>query len=75
MITLGAKPHAVDMLNFLAVDEFAVAWAGRKQATFGDVPVDVIGLREFIRSKRTADRPKDRADLALLEEVIGILPD
>jgi len=75
MITLGSKPQAVDMLNFLGEDDFDVAWAGRSEATFGHVPVDIIGLREFIRSKRVADRPKDRADLALLEEVLGSLPD
>jgi hypothetical protein len=75
MITFGAKPQAVDMLNFLGEDDFALAWSGRTETTLGQVPVAVIGLREFVRSKRIANRPKDRADLALLEEVIGTLPD
>ncbi len=73
MITLGAKPQAVDLLNFLGEDSFESAWENRIEAIIGGVNVPVIGLREFVRAKRTAGRPKDLADLALLEEVWGKL--
>jgi hypothetical protein len=56
MITLGAKPQAIDLLNFLAEDRFSYAWAGRTETTIEGVALPVIGLREFVRSKRTADR-------------------
>jgi hypothetical protein len=75
MITLGAKPQAVDLLNFLGEDSFEQAWDGRSEASIAGVVVPVIGLRDFVRSKRTAGRPKDLADLALLQEVWGDLPD
>lgn len=75
MITLGAKPQAIDLLNFLAEDRFEDAWERRTQVSLGGVVVPVIGLEDFIRSKRIAGRPKDLADLALLEEVLGKLPE
>lgn len=74
MVTLGAKPQAVDLLNFLADDPFEEAWTRRIEANLAGVTVAVIGLEDFIRAKRVANRPKDQADLAILEEIIGPLP-
>ncbi len=75
MVTLGVKPQAVDLLNFLGEDSFETAWAGRTEASIAGVLVPVIGFREFVKSKRTAGRPKDQADLALLQEIWGDLPE
>jgi len=75
MITLGAKPQAIDILNFLGDDRFEDAWKRRSEASIGGIIVPVIGLEDFVRSKRIAGRAKDLADLALLEEVLGTLPD
>lgn len=75
MITLGAKPQAIDLLNFLAEDSFEAAWESRTETTIAGVVVPVIGFRDFVRSKRTAGRPKELVDLALLEEIWGKLPD
>lgn len=73
MITLGAKPQAVDLLNFMAEDTFEDAWKRRVEAEISGVSVPVIGLADFIRAKQAAGRPKDLSDLALLEEVHGKL--
>jgi hypothetical protein len=74
MITLGANPQAVDLLNFMADDSFEDAWERRCEVVIGDVEVDVIGFEDFVRAKRAAGSLKDMADLALLEEVWGPLP-
>jgi len=73
MITLGAKPQAVDLLNFMAEDAFEDAWERRVDAEFHGVKISVIGLEDFVRAKRAAGRNKDLIDLALLEEVHGKL--
>jgi predicted nucleotidyltransferase len=75
MVTLGAKPQAIDLLNFLGDDSFEEVWSRRIEASISGVVVSVIGFEDFVRSKRAAGRPKDNADLALIEEVWGTLPD
>jgi predicted nucleotidyltransferase len=75
MVTLGAKPHRMDLLNFLADDSFGDAWDRGVIADLSGVDVKVIGVEDFIRAKRAAGRPKDLADLELLKEVLGTLPE
>jgi predicted nucleotidyltransferase len=75
MITLGAKPQAIDLLNFLGNDSFDSAWSRKIGTRLEGIEVDVIGLEDFIRAKQVAGRPKDLADLEILKEVHGLLPD
>jgi len=71
MIVLGAKPQAVALLNFLGGLRFDEAWQNRNEGDLWGRQVYFLGLADFITSKRNAGRPKDLADLALLEEVLG----
>ncbi len=71
MITLGAAPSAIDMLNFVDGLDFDQAWTNRVTHLLDGVAVEILSLEDFVRSKRTAGRAKDLADLALLEEVRG----
>jgi len=71
MIILGAKPQAIGPLNFLGGATFDEAWENRKVGQLWGTPDFFLGLRDFIVSRRKAGRPKDLADLALLEEVLG----
>ncbi len=54
MVTIGAKPQAVDLLNFLGEDSFELAWERRTEASFEGLTVPVIGLHDLVRSKRVA---------------------
>jgi hypothetical protein len=47
---------------------FERAWTGRLKGVLGGERVSFLGRRELIRNKRAAGRPKDLADIALLEE-------
>jgi hypothetical protein len=47
---------------------FADAWAGRVEAVFEGVRVNLIGRRELIENKRATRRPQDLADLTALGE-------
>ena len=69
MIILGAAPHAVDLMNFLEGVSFDDAWSNRVSGSLWGKTVDFIGKRHFIQSKRAAGRPKDLADLALIDEI------
>lgn len=44
------------------------------RADYGDVELPIAGLASIVGFKRLADRPRDRGDLAGLEEIHGELP-
>ncbi len=64
---LGVPPGRIDILTDLTGITFAEAWAERLHRPFGDVDVDFIGLRAFIRNKRATGRAKDLGDIEGLE--------
>lgn len=71
MITLGAAPQAVDLLNFLDGVTFEAAWENRSTADLWGETAPFIGKADLVQSKRATGRSKDLADLALLEEAHG----
>ena len=66
---LGRPPCRVDLISSIDGVTYREAWSGRLPVNLAGIPVAVLGLRELIANKRAAGRPKDLADLALLEEV------
>jgi Mg-chelatase subunit ChlI len=78
---LGAPPftHDLDVLVepnasnakkvSAAAVSFAAAWRGRKRVRVDGMRVPFLGAVEMRRVKRAVGRAKDRADLALLDEV------
>ena len=64
---LGVAPGRIDILTDLTGLTFDEAWPGRITRPFGEVPVAVIGLAEFIRNKRATGRAKDLGDIEGLE--------
>jgi hypothetical protein len=67
--TMGKIPLRIDVLTSISGVSFRTAWRNRIVAatTFGDVPV--LGLSELRANKLASGRPKDLADLALLDEL------
>jgi len=66
---IGRLPMRIDVLTSISGVSFRAAWRNRTLAstTFGDVPV--LGLSELRTNKLASGRPKDLADLALLDEL------
>jgi hypothetical protein len=66
---IGRVPMRIDVLTSISGVSFRTAWRNRTVAstTFGDVPV--LGLSELRANKLASGRPKDLADLALLDEL------
>lgn len=66
---IGIAPSRVDVLMGLTGLEFGPAWEHSVAATFERIPIRVLSLDDLIRNKQSLDRPQDRVDLLLLEEV------
>lgn len=65
---LGVPPVRIEILTRISGVDFSRAWAGRITARVAGVDVTFLGRRELLENKRAAGRPKDLADVALLEE-------
>jgi len=68
VIQLGQPPVRIDLLPGISGVSFDRAWRGRMRGVVAGLRVNFIGRAEYLANKRAADRPKDRADLALLSE-------
>ncbi len=65
---IGVPPNRIDIVTSIDGVEFAEAWPGHAETTYGDQAVPVIGRAELIRNKRASGRPQDLLDLEILEQ-------
>jgi hypothetical protein len=69
---VGLPPRRIDLLTEVSGVSFDEAWASRVHAKIGELDdVPVLGLAELVRNKRASGRPRDLADLAILEPKLG----
>jgi hypothetical protein len=66
-VQIGLPPRRIDILTGVSGIDFESAWAGRASARFSDLMVPVLGREDLLTNKRAAGRPKDLADLAVLD--------
>lgn len=71
MATLGKPPLRIDIMTSISGVDFAQAWRGRLEVQLDGHEVGFLGRDELIANKRASGRPKDLADIALLEEIEG----
>lgn len=69
VVQLGYEPVRIDLITSITGLDFVKIWKNRSSRRFGNIDVFFIGLKEFIESKKKADRLQDRADLELLEKI------
>jgi hypothetical protein len=60
------------VLRVDGLNTFAIESANAIDMQLGDVPVKVLPLARILASKRAAGRPKDRAVIPLLEDVLRL---
>jgi hypothetical protein len=65
---IGLPPRRIDLLTELTGVDFEAAWKRRAVRQVDDLELPFIDRQTFVQNKRAAGRPKDLADLALLEE-------
>ncbi len=68
---MGVPPSRIDILAGITGVSFDDAWRRRVFVTVEGLDVPVLSKQDFVTNKRLVDPPKDRADLALLEEAEG----
>jgi hypothetical protein len=64
---LGRKPYRIDVLTAIDGVSFAAAWKTRVSIPLAEGSVFVIGRSALVANKRAAGRPKDLADLVMLD--------
>ena len=64
---IGVAPVRVDILMGLPGLEFSRAWDHRVMTVYDEVRVNIIGLKELIKSKKKAARPWDMIDITQLQ--------
>jgi hypothetical protein len=64
---IGLPPARIDLLTSISGVEFSTAWRNRMQIDVENLNIGCLGREDFIRNKRATGRPKDLADIALLE--------
>jgi hypothetical protein len=68
VIQLGVPPVRIDIITSISGVTWNDAYSSKVNGQYGDVPVEFIGLTQFIRNKKSIGRKKDLADL----EALGI---
>lgn len=66
---MGLPPRRIDLLTRIDGVTFDEAWEGRDVLTYEGRRLAVLSVRDLVRNKRAAGRPKDLADLELLRSV------
>lgn len=67
VVQIGLPPRRIDVLTGVSGIDFASAWERRSSARFSDLTVPVLGREDLVTNKRAAGRPKDLADLTVLD--------
>ncbi len=68
MATLGVPPLQIDLLTSITGVSFRRAWASRVEVELDGRTVAFLGRDELRANKLAAGRPKDLADVAMLDE-------
>jgi hypothetical protein len=69
IIQLGYEPVRIDLITSIEGMDFKEIWNNRAAGQFGKTPVFFIGVNDFIKTKKAANRSQDRADLEILLEI------
>lgn len=67
-VFFGVPPARIDLLRAVPGVDFDRAWSNRQTIEWQGIKVHVIGFDELCDAKRAAGRPKDLADLRVLEK-------
>jgi hypothetical protein len=65
---IGVAPNRVDILTSATGLEFGVSLANSTRVPIEGITVPVLSREDFRRNKQALGRPRDLADLALLDE-------
>lgn len=64
---MGLPPRRIDLLTEIDGVSFEQAWPSRVLEKIGDLEVPFLGREALLQNKKASARPKDLADVDLLE--------
>jgi hypothetical protein len=67
---IGVAPVRIDIMMGLPALRFEECWKNRKRVKFGKIYVNLIGIKELIKTKKKLGREQDLLDVKRLNEVI-----
>jgi hypothetical protein len=67
IVQLGQPPFRIDILTSISGLTFEEIWETRIASDLEGLPVTVIGRAALIRNKKASGRPRDLADLTVLD--------
>ena len=73
-LRFGHEPFRVEILNFLDGCDYEGAISRAARDHLGGVDVAILGLEDYVATKKASGRPKDAWDLAALRSMLGRLP-
>ena len=68
VVQIGQPPKRIDLLTDVSGLDFEEAWSNRTTHSIGPRAVPFLSREDLIRNKRASGRPKDFADLDVLED-------
>jgi len=63
---IGVAPVRIDILMGLSGLKFETAWKNRKRTDYDRVPINILGIKELIYSKKKTKRGQDILDVEKL---------
>lgn len=70
MATLGVPPLRIDVMTSVDGVQFSEAWVERLTAQVDGYEIHFLGLEHLRANKVASGRPKDLADVALIDELL-----
>lgn len=69
VVMLGVVPNRIDVLTRPSGSDWNGAWSRRVASKYGATPIWIISRPDLIAGKRSVGRPRDLADVAMLEAI------
>lgn len=63
---IGVAPVRIDILMGMSRIKFMTAWKNRKRTRYGGIPINILGIKELIYSKKFTKREQDILDIKKL---------
>lgn len=67
---IGVAPVRIDIITSISGSIFTEAWKNRRKTKYADVSINIIGVKDLIRSKKKTGRPQDFIDITQLKHKI-----
>lgn len=68
VVQIGVEPRRIDLMTRISGVTFDEAWKNKLLVSIEDLEVFVLSRSDLLKNKSTADRSKDKGDIAWLTE-------